>query len=73
MGLRNLKTFNEALLAKQYWRILKEEESPCIGSLKLDAFLSAVFLRHIEGECLAIHGGAYGVQKASSRRGSDVE
>lgn len=51
MGFRSFKAFNEALLAKQGWRLLTRPDSLVFQCLKAKYFPNSDFLHAIEGYC----------------------
>lgn len=65
MGFKSLKTFNQALLAKQGWRILQNENGLLHQIYKARYFPHGTFFESKLGANPSNLGGAFGVQGQS--------
>jgi len=68
MGFRDLRTFNEALLAKQGRRLLTIEDSLAHKIIKAKYFPKTSFTKHGGEKTQATHGEVHGAQKVCSKR-----
>ena len=71
MGFRDLKTFNEALPAKQAWRLATNDKSLLHCILKAKYFPRSSSLRCFEVTILATYGEAFGERSVYNLRGSN--
>lgn len=63
LGFRDLKIFNDALLAKQAWRLMRDSNTIVSQVFKVRYYKNSNFLESFKGLDLSLHGGAFGGQK----------
>ena len=59
MGFRDLQKFNNAMLAKQVWRLIHQKETLLLKCLVRSIFQMALFLMLLFPQNVPMHGGVF--------------